>query len=230
MTEPNFYEAYQNPPNAKIGRLILFDMAGTLVDWHPDWREERLSVHTKMWRNEISQRLFWSPDSPGVEFDRGLIIATVFYQRCCELIGVEPTQSFAGVFRHAYADIFTARPQMAELVEGLSTGHELWMMSNTNVWHLDHVRLTFPYLRFVTGSCNSNETTFLKPEEGIFRTAIERSGREPGEIVFIDDREENISAAAALGIQAIHFRGDEGALVGELARLGVDIPATRVNA
>ncbi len=206
-----------------VSKLFLFDMAGTLVDWHPDWRVERLRPHTTMPPEDIHRRLFFDSDSPGVAFDRGIILANEFYKQCCALLGVEPTQTFAATFRHAYQDIFTARDRMGKLLQLLKPNHEMWMMSNTNVWHLDYVRLHFPYFSLITRLCNSDTTGFLKPEEGIFRAAMEMSGREPSELIFVDDRQENIEAAARLGIQAIHFTGDEDALCHRLRELGVSV-------
>lgn len=201
--------------------LFLFDMAGTLVDWYPEKRVERLAPFTAMSPADINRKLFFDADSPGVAFDRGLILATEFYKECCKLLGVEPTQEFAGKFRHAYADIFTARPRMGELLATLRPHHDLWMMSNTNFWHLDHVRLAFPYFAHLTTLCNSDTTGFLKPEEGIFKAAMEMSGRPASEMIFIDDRAENIAAAKGLGIHAIHFQGNEDTLIAELRALGV---------
>jgi putative hydrolase of the HAD superfamily len=46
-----------------------------------------------------------------------------------------------------------------------------------------------------------------KPEPAIYRRALEILGRPAERILFIDDRAENVAAAAAAGIQAIRFEG-----------------------
>lgn len=59
-----------------------------------------------------------------------------------------------------------------------------------------------------------------KPDEGMYRRALQITQREPGECVFIDDRPLNIEVAALVGLRAIHYRGLD-ALRSELAAHGV---------
>lgn len=59
-----------------------------------------------------------------------------------------------------------------------------------------------------------------KPEEGIYRLALEITQRRPQECCFIDDRPLNLEAAARLGMNVIHMQGAEQ-LKAELAELGV---------
>jgi putative hydrolase of the HAD superfamily len=59
-----------------------------------------------------------------------------------------------------------------------------------------------------------------KPDRRIYQVALDVLQRDPEEAVFIDDRPENVAAAASLGIHAIRYQGSEQ-LAGELARLGV---------
>ena len=59
-----------------------------------------------------------------------------------------------------------------------------------------------------------------KPEERIYRMALEMTGRGPGESVFIDDREENVEGARRAGMHAVQYK-DAAQLRTELQRLGV---------
>jgi putative hydrolase of the HAD superfamily len=59
-----------------------------------------------------------------------------------------------------------------------------------------------------------------KPDQAIFRAALDLLGRPAQRILFIDDREENAAAAALAGMKAIRFEGTE-ALRRELVDLGV---------
>lgn len=52
----------------------------------------------------------------------------------------------------------------------------------------------------------SSEIGVVKPSAGAFRAALEKLSREPEEVLFIDDRPDNVSAALALGLAAIEFR------------------------
>lgn len=187
------------------GKIIIFDIANTLVTFRADLRTERLQELCNLSAEELNARLFTDADSPGMQFDRGLIVSSEFFDSCCEIMGVEPTEEFAAKFRHAYQDIFEPRPEVGELVRELAVEHELWLMSNTNVWHLDYVRSHFDYFSCFTTNCNSCDTTHIKPERELFEAAIERSGRPASELTFIDDRQENVDAAQSLGINALLY-------------------------
>ncbi len=192
-------------PDSTAGKLILFDIANTLVTFRSDLRTERLEKLCSLSAKELNARLFTDADSPGMDFDRGLIVSSEFYDRCCAIMEVEPSEEFAAKFRHMYQDIFEPRPEMGELVRELAAENELWLISNTNVWHLDHVRAQFDYFEYFKTNCNSFDTGFVKPEPGIFEAAITRSGRSVTEIIFVDDKQSHVTAAQAVGISAILF-------------------------
>jgi putative hydrolase of the HAD superfamily len=45
-----------------------------------------------------------------------------------------------------------------------------------------------------------------KPEDEMFRLALDLSQRKPEECIFIDDRELNLECAARLGLRTLHFK------------------------
>jgi putative hydrolase of the HAD superfamily len=59
-----------------------------------------------------------------------------------------------------------------------------------------------------------------KPDRRIYQVALDVLQRDPDRVVFIDDRAENVAAAASLGIHGVRYEGAEQ-LAGELVRLGV---------
>ncbi len=64
----------------------------------------------------------------------------------------------------------------------------------------------------------------MKPAEAIYRVALDVAQRDPAEVVFVDDRDQNLEPAAALGMRTLRFRGEEGpdVLRRGLAALGVE--------
>lgn len=61
-----------------------------------------------------------------------------------------------------------------------------------------------------------------KPEEAIFRVALEVSQRPPEECLFIDDRTLNLDSPRRLGMNTIHHR-DAEQLRSELGKYGVEV-------
>jgi len=63
-----------------------------------------------------------------------------------------------------------------------------------------------------------------KPDEAIYRTALQVTQREPAECIFIDDREVNLECPRELGLVTILFR-DAAQLLRELEENGVSLAA-----
>jgi putative hydrolase of the HAD superfamily len=57
----------------------------------------------------------------------------------------------------------------------------------------------------------SCEAGLCKPEPEIYRTCLNKLGVQPGDVLFLDDREPNIRAAEALGMHALLFTDPAGA-------------------
>jgi len=62
-----------------------------------------------------------------------------------------------------------------------------------------------------------------KPDEGIYKLALEVTQRSPDECLFIDDRELNLECAEQLHMRTIHFK-DAAQLRRDLVASGVSIP------
>ncbi|MBN1179737.1 MAG: HAD family phosphatase [Anaerolineae bacterium] len=58
----------------------------------------------------------------------------------------------------------------------------------------------------------SAEEGVAKPDPLIYRRTLERLDVQPTEALFVDDRLENVAAARALGMRAVHFSDPETAL------------------
>ncbi len=66
----------------------------------------------------------------------------------------------------------------------------------------------------------SGEEKLAKPDPAIYRLAEQRFGYAAEELIFADDREENVAAARACGWKAHHFK-DTASFEAELAQLGL---------
>jgi putative hydrolase of the HAD superfamily len=61
-----------------------------------------------------------------------------------------------------------------------------------------------------------------KPEEKIYRLALQITQRKPAESIFIDDREINLEAATRLGMRGVRYR-NPAQLADRLSRLGIQV-------
>ena len=78
----------------------------------------------------------------------------------------------------------------------------------------------FPALAEFTHHTFSHRLGIAKPDAAIYRHAVEGLGVPVGEILFVDDREENIRAARVAGMVAVQYIG-HAAFVEEMQGMGL---------
>ncbi len=100
---------------------------------------------------------------------------------------------------------FTDIPGMFAIVKNLqSQGFQTPMLSNIQYYQANVVR-RFDYYDLFDPVLLSYEIGYEKPQREAFTFLLDKLRLSPSEVVFIDDQIDNIEAAKALGIDAIHF-------------------------
>lgn len=124
------------------------------------------------------------------------------------------------------ADLFageTINPTLVALTERLRRRFRIGLLSNAlddlesllaERWRLEHL---FDVV------VNSARVGVAKPEPRAFELALAALEHPAGEVLFIDDKLRNITAAQALGIPSIHYTGAP-ALLAELRRRDLITP------
>jgi putative hydrolase of the HAD superfamily len=84
-------------------------------------------------------------------------------------------------------------------------GLRLGLLTNNVKEFGDHWRTMFPLEELFEEVVDSSHVGMRKPERGIYELTCTRMGIEPGEAVFVDDNLDNIEAARACGMEAVHF-------------------------
>ena len=125
-----------------------------------------------------------------------------------------------GGFRKTWNEIFKLDANVVELGKELTRRYNVWLASNTNEAHYTYIVDNFPEILFFKKAALSYELGSKKPETVFFTKAIELFGIRPEQSVFIDDLEENVTAAKGIGINAILFT-DFDSLLDELTQLGL---------
>jgi len=117
--------------------------------------------------------------------------------------GVDPALENEYLLRHRLSDGLT------EFLEEMrSRGTELWCLSNDVSEWSGKLRERFGLGRYFSGFVISGDTGTRKPDPAIYLLLLEKSGFQPSEVVFVDDRLRNIEAANALGISSVLFNPD----------------------
>ncbi|MEZ0073072.1 HAD-IA family hydrolase [Planotetraspora sp. GP83] len=94
---------------------------------------------------------------------------------------------------------------VAIIDELAADGVPLALLSNAPVCIADGLD-ELPFLAPIRPRFYSGRMGLVKPDLEIYRRVAEGLGVPPGDIVFVDDRLENIAGAEAAGMAGIHFR------------------------
>ena len=140
---------------------------------------------------------FWT------DYDMGVLSFDQVAEELAAYRGVEP--EFAReMITIAIGKQETIRPTEKLIDELKAAGYKLYVLSNMSREFIDFLRKQKVYENF-DGDVVSCEVGIVKPMPEIYDLLLERFDLDPAETIFIDDRKENVDAAAAKGIATFHF-------------------------
>lgn len=140
---------------------------------------------------------FWT------DYDMGVLSFDQVAEELAAYRGVEP--DFAReMITIAIGKQETIRPTEKLIDELKAAGYKLYVLSNMSREFIDFLRKQKVYENF-DGDVVSCEVGIVKPMPEIYDLLLERFDLDPAETIFIDDRKENVDAAAAKGIATFHF-------------------------
>ena len=97
-----------------------------------------------------------------------------------------------------------------ELVARLRPPYKVSVLSNADISLRGRLEDELRIQHLFDDVVSSAEVGMAKPEPEIFRLAAGRLGLDPAECVFVDDWDQNIEAAKAVGMTAIRYQLDKG--------------------
>ncbi|MEM9212673.1 MAG: HAD family phosphatase [Pseudomonadota bacterium] len=107
-----------------------------------------------------------------------------------------------------------ATPQIDHSVRLMSAlqakGIPVFSLTNFGIQSYDYAADFYPFLRAFDKDYISGHMGVIKPNPEIYRMVEEDCGIAPGNLIFTDDRPDNISAAQARGWRAHLFEGPQG--------------------
>jgi epoxide hydrolase-like predicted phosphatase len=95
--------------------------------------------------------------------------------------------------------------QVLRFMDELKSQYQTAILSNAGDQARQLMEETYRLDRYVDTIIISAEEGVIKPDPRIFEIAMERMSAEPKSSLLVDDFEENVLAARAFGMQAVHF-------------------------
>jgi putative hydrolase of the HAD superfamily len=160
--------------------------------------------------------------APRLDYDCGALTAAEYWRR----VGLTEETRLDAVLA-ADADCW-ARPNLpvADWLPRLrKAGFATGLLSNVPREQWERLAVVYePWLSHCDCLTLSFEVGCAKPEETIYRHCIDCFGVEPRDVLFVDDRPENVEAAAMVGLEAIHYDGIDPLRADLTARYGDAMP------
>ena len=181
-------------------RVVGLDLMNTLI--YDPYREALLEATGRELEELLPLR------APGVweTFELGGIDEETYAKR---FFTEESGLSFdIARFRSAMTRGYRFLPGMRELLEEIAALRAVHVLSNYPAWYED-LRKRFELDRHVSGHHVSYRLEARKPSPEFYVRVLDAIGIEAHELLFIDDRPQNVDAAAELGVRGVLFEDAE---------------------
>ena len=154
-------------------------------------------------------------------YDRGDLTPGVYWSALAKDAGVElgpqKLEEIHTLDMEMWSNVNSSMVEWANQLR--SSGMKIGLLSNMHPEMVAHCRKHFSWLKDFDFVTFSGEVRLIKPDPAIYEHTLRGLGVTAAESLFLDDREINIRAAQALGINAIRFESTEQ-LRSELAASG----------
>jgi glucose-1-phosphatase len=181
-------------------RCLLLDLGMVMIGVNYHDFAVRMKAHTGLGPDQL--REVFAAESLGKRFETGLISAREFFEEVCRRTGACLQYP---EFVSAWNSMIGQPIIPGHWIAALARQVRLWVISNTNELHYDWLKAGFDALHHFEGFILSHEVGVAKPDERIFRIALERMRVPAAEVVFVDDLAANVNAAKSLGIDGFVF-------------------------
>ncbi|MFF5205778.1 HAD family hydrolase [Streptosporangium sp. NPDC000396] len=196
-------------------KWVVFDYAGVISLPPPEHAGALLPQSL-----DVAPERFWSAYWEDRQaYDLGAVDASRFWGDVCARLGADADADLLEILVALDLKAWTyLNPDTMTLLEELAgTGVSLALLSNAPV-ELARLIDDQPWAHLFRRRLFSADLQLVKPDPRAFRQTCERLGARPGDLLFVDDRQENVTAAEAAGIESVLFT-DALRLRSDLARV-----------
>lgn len=182
-------------------KALVFDCGGVVLRDADSFHYDRWEARLNLQAGELRQRLWHGPY--WAEAEIGRLTEEEFWQEAARDLGLD-----SGEARQMARDLWASwqvDPNVLALVDKARRRFQVAMLSNATDALEDALAHTYRIADRFDPIIVSARYGIAKPAPEIYHLLLEKLDAKPQEVVFIDDRAENIAAAAALGMHVIWF-------------------------
>ena len=180
-------------------KAVVFDLGKVLLDFDYGIAVSQIQAFCKLSLAELQKLINQSPLLH--RYETNLLSTAEFFAE------VQAVSGFCGSFdqfQAMFADIFTPiEPMVALHRQVRARGVPTYVFSNTNDLAIRHIRARFPFFRHFDGYILSYEQNLMKPDPRIYAVVEQMANRQGADLLYIDDRLENLLPGQERGWQTI---------------------------
>lgn len=181
---------------------VVFDYGGVICTPQPEGDVALLAAAAGVPVPDF-QSAYWAYR---LSWDRAELDGTTYWHKVAAALGLSFSMAqIAELTRLDIASWLHLRDGTVALIGDLAAaGYPLALLSNAPA-EVAEVVAGLPVARAFSCCAFSCFLGAAKPEPECYQAVLAMLGARPADVVFLDDRPENVAAAAALGIRAVHF-------------------------
>lgn len=190
-------------PNLQHVEVVLFDLGNVLYEINLERAKAAMAALLSTGHAAVAPGTPHYPLELIFEFEKGTLSPEALRGELRSRFGLQQSDNELDAVWH---EILEAPFSGAEaLVARVSQRYRTALLSNTNLLHIERLwpemEGTFAHMEHLF---LSYEMGLRKPDEAIYTQALQKLDIPPDKALFADDMAQNVDAARALGMQAIH--------------------------
>lgn len=184
-------------------RAVVFDY-GMVLTGPPNREAHDTLLRLTGLSADQFEPLYWADRHA---YDTGDLTSLAFWQKLNQDAGLNLSSDVIDELNRQDARMWTTEnPAMLAWQQQLKQhGLRTAILSNMGDSVYESVERTFAWIHRFDVLIWSYQVRLAKPDPAIYRLLLDRLGCKPEEILFLDDKRENIDAARSLGINALLF-------------------------
>lgn len=181
-------------------KVIVIDLSGVFFSDGRKIAIKRISKKYHRTKEEIDS-IFYGPFSKN--YRAGLIEPQGHWPKVKRILKLKSATEIKNIFFNSYWPKKTA---ITLVKKWRGQGLRVGFLSNAPKDRTEYLEKKYCFLKYFDFGLFSFQAKCLKPDKKIYQKFLKRFSLRPSEIIFIDDRQDNLDAAKKLGIKTILFR------------------------
>ncbi|MHB9032085.1 MAG: HAD family hydrolase [Anaerolineae bacterium] len=187
-------------------KVVLFDCGGvvlrsqqngTYARWENEFGYQAGELADRLWKSDIYRRA-----------EVGELSEDAFWAAAAALLPIHTSDQLDRL-RHELWDVFTPNENVLSWVERLHAWYRVAILSNATEVLEEMLRTRFGIADRFDAIYNSAVLGVAKPDAAIYKKVLSDLHITPAEALFIDDKAENVAAAAQLGMHVLWYVSDQ---------------------